>query len=254
MKRDYLQAAETAELYISGQLDEQQQVAFEDHFLECPECFEAVALLQTVATELGRQPKARRSPYARWGAIAAMLAIGGMLTWWRLDRPSVERAMTSRPTAAAKPPQARIPEESPMLLARIDPPSYTRPILRGGGEEAFLDAMRQYNARDYSAAIPKLQSAVREDPSNSAAQFFLGICYLMQGDDSEGRAHLSAVVAMGDSPELESAHFYLAEAWLRQGRKTETKAELRRALALQGGLQSKEKDLLRQVEGATARR
>jgi hypothetical protein len=93
-----------------------------------------------------------------------------------------------------------------------------------------------------------LLAVVKADRENSAASFFLGICYLLEGRDSDGIARLRDTITLGDSPELEEAHFYLAKALLRQHDRSGARAELERAIALKGPRLAEEESLLRNLE------
>ena len=107
--------------------------------------------------------------------------------------------------------------------------------------------MQRYSKGDYAAATPGLLAALKADPANSAAQFFLGICYLMQGLDDEGIARLKATIALEDSPELEEAHNYLAKALLRERDVNGAIAEVRQAIRLHGPRQRDEQSLLENI-------
>ena len=89
--------------------------------------------------------------------------------------------------------------------------------------------------------------AAKSDPTNAAASFFLGICYLIQNRDDDAVAQFKATIALGDSPELEEAHFYLAKALLRRQDLSGALAELRLAEAMHGPRQAEERSLIEKL-------
>ena len=80
-----------------------------------------------------------------------------------------------------------LPVKQP-TLARVEPPAYAAPVLRGGTtvNTEFRTAMEKYRQGVYAAAIPGLLEAARTDAQDTDAQFFLGICYLMDGQTDAG--------------------------------------------------------------------
>ncbi len=240
MDCDQIDKAEIGEKYVTGQLDDVEQADFEMHFLGCRRCFEHLQLLQDM--QLALAPRPQRS--MRWWpvlALAASLLVGaGAATWFRL-RPA------GAPATASNRAHSR-PALNLTALAMVSPPRYLQPQWRSAGPTGFDVAMQRYARGDYAAAAPGLLTVLERDPRNSAAGFFLGICYLMQGRDDEARAQLKATIALGDSPELEEAHFYLAKALLRKRDTSGAIAELRRAIRLHGPRQREERSLLESIQ------
>lgn len=236
MDCDRIEAEEIAEKYVTGGLDDEEQADFEMHFLGCDRCFEQVQLRQDMQAALVR--RARRGDW-RWlavGAVAASLLVAAGATWFRL-RP-VSGGIASRAKVTAR------PALNLTALAAIAPPRYSQPQWRAAGPTAFDVAIERYTRGDYAGATPDLLVASKADPGNSAASFFLGICYLMQNRDDEAIAQLKATIASGDSPELEESHFYLAKALLRKRDSAGAVDELRRAVELRGPRQAEERSLL----------
>lgn len=243
MDCDQIDEAEIVERYVAGRLDQVETVDFELHFLGCKRCFERVRLLQDMQAVLSRRPGTN----ARWWtvlAVAASLLVAAGATWLRL-RP-VSQRQGQGVTAARAPVPARL---APSLaeLAMVSPPRYQRPQWRSASPAGFDLAIERYAKGDYAGAAPGLLAAVKADPGNTAASFFLGICYLMQNRNDEAISQLKATIASGDSPELEEAHFYLSKAFLRKQDVSGAAAELRRAIALRGPRQAEEQSLLESV-------
>jgi TolA-binding protein len=249
MDCDQIEKAEIAEKYVTGQLDDVEQADFETHFLACRRCFEQVQLLQDMQVALA--PHAHKS--MRWWPVlavaASLLVAAGAATWFRL-RPFSEREGSPAAASSRTHTPAR-PNPNLTALAMVSPPSYSSARWRSAGQTGFDLAMQRYSRGDYAGATPGLLRAQQGDPRNSAAGFFLGICYLMQGRDDEAIYRLRATVALGDSPELEEAHFYLAKALLRKQDIAGAIAELRQAAALHGPRQFEERNLLESIQRET---
>ncbi len=63
--------AETAERYVSGQMDEAEQTTFEEHYFGCDACFALVQRLQDVRTVLAGQPRTVAAATATTSGAAA---------------------------------------------------------------------------------------------------------------------------------------------------------------------------------------
>jgi tetratricopeptide (TPR) repeat protein len=144
-----------------------------------------------------------------------------------------------------EPAQAAIPE----ALLRIAAPVYTAPALRlgVGGDDRFRTGMEQYREGHYTEAIPELVAATDANAKSADAQFFLGICYLMDGQTSSAVMRLRATIALGESLDLELAHFYLAKALLRANDVPGARNALENTIALHGDLEREAQDMLSQL-------
>ena len=260
MTCEEIEAADLAEKYILGQLGSDEQASYEQHYFGCTRCFEELRLRQTMQAELtamaGRTPSSRlgRPPFTRpaWAVAAAILIAVGGFTFWRAVRPS-------RPAAPALARQAPVPvreNSSIEMLARVDPPPYTPPALRGGTnvDPRFRRAMEDYRQARYSAAIPGLAATVAADPKSADAQLFLGICYLMDGQTEPAIGRLRATIDLGPTLDLEMAHFYLAKALIRQHDTSGSERELQKTIALHGDLATQAKELLGKLRSAAGSR
>ncbi|MGB7760475.1 MAG: tetratricopeptide repeat protein [Bryobacteraceae bacterium] len=248
MDCEEIEETEIAEKYVTGQLDDIEQAEFETHFVACQRCFQQVQLLQDMQAALAPRP----SGHWRWlaiSAIAASLLVAAGVTWLRL-RPVSEREAGQSAASSGTHFPAR-PTLDLTALAMVSPPRYSQPRWRAAGQTGFDLAMQHYARGDYAGATPGLLAVLEGDPGNSAAGFFLGICYLMQGRDDEAIKRLRATIALQDSPELEEAHFYLAKALLRKQDISGAIAELRQAIALHGSRQPEERSLLESLNKET---
>lgn len=251
MTCEEIETSEVAEKYVLGQLDSGHQAAYEAHYFRCTRCFEELRLLQSMQTELNgmaaKRPALQRTharrPWIAWVPSAAVLTLAVGVSWWRLVRPP-----TNSPGSAI----ARHAQTGPSLdlLARVEPPAYTPPALRGPAtsDTRFRDAMEKYRQGRFDAAIPGLVAAADADPKSPDPQFFLGICYLMEGRNDEAITHLRNTVELGPTLDLEMAHFYLAKALLREKETRRAAGELERAIALHGDLESQSRALLAQIK------
>jgi tetratricopeptide (TPR) repeat protein len=218
------------------------------HFLGCQRCFEQVQLRQDMQATLARRPR-NNAPWWAISAIAASLLVAaGAATWFRFRPVSLREGAPAASASAAH--SAARPSINLTALAAISPPHYLQPRWRAAGQTSFDLGMQSYTGGDYAAATPGLLAALKGDPRNSAAGFFLGICYLMQGRDDAAIAQLKATIAIGDSPELEEAHFYLAKALLRRHDIAGAVVELREAVAQHGPRLAEEQSLLKDIQEA----
>jgi tetratricopeptide (TPR) repeat protein len=244
MNCEQVEGAELVEKYVTGRLAESEQADFEVHFLGCRRCFEQVQLWQDMQGALAQHP---RRDVRRWAilALAASLLVVAGVSWLRW-RPASDRKLAGSavPSAVSSPARSAL---NLTALARISPPRYSQPQWRSAGQTGFDLAMQRYSRGDYAGAAPGLLAVVRDDRGNTAAEFFLGISYLMQGRTEDGIAHLKATVALGESPELEEAHFYLAKALLGKQDVSGATAQLRQAIALRGPRQREEQSLLKGI-------
>src|SRR5579884_3694470 len=176
MDCNHVQEDEIVERYVSNRLSDEERTEFEEHYFFCPQCADRVRALQAVRAAL--LARGARKPARSW-------------MWPALAAP-------------AAPP---VPTE----LARIEPPAYAPAVMRGSAstaERRFRAAMRHYQAGDFAATIPELQSIIASQPSYMDARFYLGACYLLTGQTGQAIGQLQSVAAAGDaSPFDEEARF-----------------------------------------------
>ncbi len=268
-----IQAAEIAEKYVQGHLIEVEKRAFEQHFFGCADCFEELQVLQDLQAELARfqstrarspesrrrrRRKSHRAPQYGWlGLAAAVVAAGAVLAVALMQRrevqpkPAVE-PVAGKPTAeqTAPPPPQALDHEAIGLLARVKPPVYVAPMLRGKDDDAarkFRQAMELYGRQDYLQAIPELRAAAPLDPKAPEPRFYLGISELVLGRIDDAISDLREVVALGETPYLEEAHFFLAKALLAKEDLRGATDELYRTIRLAGDRLAEARRILDQV-------
>ena len=258
---------EIAERYLVDGLSDEDRAAFEAHYFECARCFDELAALQAIQGELRRpgaeyELGARRS-LLRWApaaGLAAVLVIAlGVVVWMRepaiTGQPSPGRTTESVPQSP-QPGRAVTPEPTLEQLARVDPAQYEPPTLRDVPDEAtarFLRGMEHYRKADYASALADLRRAAQSDPGAAHIQFFLGVTYLLLGQEDAATQRLGAAVALGDTPFLEDSHFYLAKALLRQKNVNAAQTELKTVVTLNGTRSREAQQLLNDIESIGTR-
>ena len=247
-----IENTELAEKYLLGRLSPDEQEAYEDHYFRCSRCFDDLQLRQGMQAELSEMADPRtvslrsRPPlgWSVWAVAAAILIAVAAAGFWRILRTPGTRVA---PVIAQQTPPADSPLE---LLARVDPPPFTAPALRGSTtiDPRFRDAMKQYQQGHFAEAIPGLVSAAQADPKSADAQFFLGICYLMTGQTEEAARRLRTTIGLGRTLDLELSHFYLAKALLREKDVSQAEAELESVVAMHADLGRPAADLLQKLK------
>jgi tetratricopeptide (TPR) repeat protein len=245
-----VEAGNVIERYVLGTMSEAEQNEFEQHYFVCAACFGELQAFQAIRGELERRMiPARRGSRAAWLPIAAALAIAfGLAASIYVWRPG---GVPPVKVAQVAPPAAPNPEPPSLaLLARVDPPPYSQPNLRGATTEAasrFRAAMQLYSRQDYRAAAEALTVAARLDPSAAGPRFYLGICRLLLGQPDAAAGELRRVISLGASRYVEPAHFYLAKALLAQEDTAGAAAELNETIRLSGDREKDARELLERL-------
>jgi tetratricopeptide repeat protein len=256
MKCDRVSAEGIAEKYLLGQLNEADQEVYERHFFDCPDCFQELQIYRTTQAELKRVGLAIRNEPARqrvlwhwsWAAAAAAAVLVVILGMW--GRVRLHTAAPGPPAASIEQ-QERVSATALNELTAIQPPPYIPVTVRGSADEAtqkFELAMLRYRRGNYRACIPLLRTAVELDPDAVDAQFFLGISYLLTGQNDQAINELRQTAARGDTPYLEQTHFYLAKAYLGKNDLTAAEAELKKIVGFQSSYGSDARKLLDQLQ------
>jgi tetratricopeptide (TPR) repeat protein len=260
MNCDQIIKREIAERYLLRGLSEADQEAFEQHYFECPRCFEELQTYRALQLELKRAAPAISAERAdtrigstwAWAAAAAVaVLVIGVSTWLREKGPVTRSVQTPVQQAPAR--QQPVEPSVPSLseLTQVQPPPYVPATFRGPEDEArrqFRQAMQLYSKGDFQAAISGLRSASKLDPKAPDISFFLGVCYLLTGRPDTAINHLRATVPLGDSPYLEDAHFYLAKAYIQKRNLDAARGELRKLIELQGERKKEAQWLMEQIE------
>ena len=254
-----VQQQEIIERYLLGQLDESEQDAFEQHYFECPHCLKGLDTYRALREELAHHAaEIRAEPLpvrtARtwvWAPALAGVAAAIVLAVWLWPRPAPTGPTAAGPISPITQATSTVSPSAELLeLAKVEPPAYTRVILRGATDQAtrrFHEAMTHYENGNCAAVLPGLHQAARLDPALPEANFYLGACCLLTGHDQEAAESLKKTIAMGDTPYLEDAHFYLAKAYLRTHDLAAAQRELETVAHLKGDRENEARQLLQQL-------
>ena len=137
------------------------------------------------------------------------------------------------------------------VLMFVDPPLYVPVVLRGPRDDAaeqFEAAMRHYRDGNYAEALAGLRVADEMRPDAPKTRFFIAVCLLLTGQNTEAAAAFEQTIALGESAYVEESHFYLAKALVRLGRLPAARRELQRTIARHGGLEQEARELSSQLD------
>ena len=228
MKCQRVERENLMERYLAGGLDAELKEDFERHYFECAECAQQLETWMSIAKPLREMAAASAQPRRQWAGGATAIAAGILVVIGVSLAPRNDTA-TEGTTAIAR--GATLAE-----LARLEPPAYVAPGLRGAettAETLFREAMEAYLRRDYAGAIAGLRASLRMDPEAAAPRFFLGASELLTGRTVDGMNDLGRVAA-SNSAFAEEARFDLAKGYLMLGRRREA-VVLLRIVESQGG-------------------
>jgi Putative zinc-finger len=137
----------TIERYVRRELDEEERRSFEEHLLDCPDCFEDVQIMERFVAGVRDAARSGRLPaptphHAPWlsRALAAGLAaalIGG--GWWihTLER-SLDESLAARDTFARQLAQAVATSERPIEIRAGNLPIAVLRADRAAGSASVL--------------------------------------------------------------------------------------------------------------------
>ncbi len=126
-------------------------------------------------------------------------------------------------------------------------PSSSFSSMTGPGRAFFQQAMLAYVEGHYEDAAHLLEKTVQSQPRAVPANFYLGVCRLLQGHPSESVAPLKEVMAAPASSFTQSAHFYLAKAYLQMSQLEDAEREMQAAAALSGNLTAEAQSLAARI-------
>jgi TolA-binding protein len=248
--------------YLLDRLSEPEREEFEKHFFECGSCFAQLLTGLALQTELRRQPampaQARGAGLRRawvWApAFATIIVIFSAGLWWYSARNRQPAQQVASPSKVSPnvPVQVQSPSAAPSLeeLARVEPPPYSDMVLRYAEDEShesFHKAMQFYVSRDYAHAIPGVRAAAKASPQTASFNFYLGACYLLDGQTDPAILSFRQTISLGDPAYSESAHFYLAKAFLQKKEVARAKVELQKTVQFHGSLEAEAAEILRQL-------
>ena len=221
-----------------GVLPEREAATVSDHLEKCACC-------RQLASQMAALPEAEATPEAMDRMLARIRPAAATekptvrrrgvrgVWWWMLapaaaalllfvvstgrheDIPRSASVRTEAPperqaplALAALVPLEKAPIELPveaMLTWRAEPDAYYN---------ALVTALVPYKEGRYEEAGLKLAEVVKRHPKRVEAEFYLGVCDLMQGDAKKAVPHLEAAAAAPDEKLQRMADWYLAQALL----------------------------------------
>jgi TolA-binding protein len=119
--------------------------------------------------------------------------------------------------------------------------------MTGAGRAFFQQAMLAYIKGQYGGAAQLLEKTIQSQPGAVPANFYLGVCRLLQGHPLESVAPLKEVLAAPASSFTQSAHFYLAKAYLQMSQLEDAEHEMQAAAALTGNLTAEAQSLAARI-------
>lgn len=229
--------------YVTSDLAEPDQSAFEDHLFACDTCLARVERYQAaqqalaarelpvLPTVVASRVEATASPRGgvAWWMLAAaagvILAVAAVAVFWRAqpapapqqaDRQAVPQAAptptpTPEPTAPASGRQSRGLQVA--VLAMVTPPPYLPLTTRGAADDAsFARGMDAYTRQDWATASRALATV-----DTPAARFYQGVADLMRGDAESAATQLQAARTSTVAAYRRESAFYLGKAALLRG-------------------------------------
>ena len=271
------QIGEWIALYEMGGLEDDTQVAFLDHLLECEYCYTQVYSLEPVMTAFRSHrtaaqharasqpfaaidqflpaPKPRRFwnlvwrpvPLAAAFSLLIAVAVGALyLSLHNRQTPVVDVAQSSNPGDAGN---------FPWQSIEVPKPVYTPPgeqvVLRNPTAKAFARAMAAYQENDFASAIEQLKISNELEPGSPEVNFYLGTALLLIGESKDAIPPLRQAVELSTGARLESSLYYLALAYLKNNQPPQALAELEAVIRMTGQHQAAAEKLKQQVSDST---
>lgn len=199
--------------YLDDNLGKSGRQTVENHLLDCPLCAEAVEgyrLLQEENTiHRDATPPRRMRLYTRLAWAAAILTTAVSL-WLLVDQPQ------SRDLYAAY--FEKYPNDITSNPRGSSEPTEPGSLLEQG--------VILYTEGNFQESRKVLAEYLRQESSDPAGTFYLGLTLLESGQISEA-THILRGLAPKTGPYSEEASWYLALAYLREGKKDQAKDQLK---------------------------
>jgi hypothetical protein len=94
-------------------------------------------------------------------------------------------------------------------------------MVRGNATDSLLkNAAEQFNQKNFAAAIPSFEAALKEDPQNSFAQYYYAIALLQDNQGARSREQLTQLYT-GTSLFRYDAAYYMGLSYLKEKKMTE---------------------------------
>jgi tetratricopeptide (TPR) repeat protein len=227
--------------YLSGNLPEEEQEAFEMHYFECDDCF---ALLKTaerlhskdipIVLE-GRKTSTVRQWLWNWKPAAAFAAlfIIVFVSIITVNRSSHKKFLYD--------------------VSEISAPAYMKSETRAGDtgvpgatNKVFEEAMGFYLRREYDRALHLLKQIEPPDV-NPQVTFFKGICFLFTDDRDRAIEQFDRIIEAMEPSYYDEAFYYKAIALIRSDKVDQAREQLKHLAEMFSPLAPKAKELLEKL-------
>ena len=201
--------------YVANRSSAAESMEFEDHYVGCTACYEAVVTGAAIRASLKQIPRVEDPKSVR---VPRRLAAAGLgLAAMFATVIAYEGINTSRVRALGE--LQSVPDYGGVPVRATATPA----------EAQFESAMSAYARGNYRNASDGLEAAIRAGNDAAVSEFFLGASMLQLDEAAAAASSFRRVIAAGESPYLVEAHYYLGKALLRLGRGGEALGLLRLA-------------------------
>ncbi|MBX7152752.1 hypothetical protein K1X84_14065 [bacterium] len=222
--------------YSQGKLSNQERFIIEKHLIDCELCSEAMSRFPVDERELRLHSQslekrinvhtASKGSFSKklyYYAAAATLLIGFMAALYSWQR---------NPYGT-------------LVAENLKPYPNTNPLVRSEKKINFLEkALMHYELGEYSPAIADFLEAIKDNPNDLTACFYIGISYLMIDDSQLAIPQLSVVAGNETSEFYEASIWYLSLAYLEDKNAEQAKILLNELIALKGQYTAQAKKLI----------
>ena len=238
---------ETIEQYLNDEMSPQERKDFESRLSADEELRKDLELYNSINTTMSASPNedalrktleqmnkkyfagsagVRKISFKKWLAIAASLIVIIAIGFYFLSgKPSAEK-----------------------LYAQYAQHDALNIQLRGNAADSIKDkAAAAFNNKDYSTALPLLESSLQQQPADAPIQFSLAICYLETTKYNEAEKIFLQMEA-GQSAYADAAKWYLALTALKQNDLVKCRSRLN-SIASSSAYYTKAKELMEKLPG-----
>lgn len=174
------------------------------------------------------EPSGKRITLSPWIRYAAVACVGLVLGWLGFNYLG-DDALGSK-------------DASEQLFAAHFKPDPGLPTTMSAADNYdFFEAMVSYKQGDYTMAIDKWTSLLKEKPQNDTLNYFVGVAHLANGDEKDAITFLQATQGATDSMFSDEINHYLGLAHLKNGDVEKALVELKKSK------QQKSKELIQLI-------
>lgn len=115
-------------------------------------------------------------------------------------------------------------------------------------EDPFDKGIDQYEAANYSVAIPFFQKSLKEDTTDLGADFFCGICYIETNQYNKALTSFQKIISARSISYSEEAYWYLGLCYLKTENKKKAIEQFRFLEQDSGYYMAKSQEILSKME------